>query len=104
MLWFFAMTQIPIADVTALGFTSPIFVTLGAALFLASGLRLRRMIAIGIGFAGMLVILRPGLNTLELGAAAMLLAAPLFAASMLLAKRLTAAQRPGKSSPFCRSL
>ncbi|MEC8055463.1 MAG: DMT family transporter, partial [Pseudomonadota bacterium] len=74
MLWFFAMTQIPIADVTALGFTSPIFVTLGAALFLGERLRLRRMIAIGIGFAGMLVILRPGLNTLELGAAAMLLA------------------------------
>ena len=100
MLWFFAMTQIPIADVTALGFTSPIFVTLGAALFLGERLRLRRMIAIGIGFAGMLVILRPGLNTLELGAAAMLLAAPLFAASMLLAKRLTAAQRPGEIVAF----
>ena len=102
MLWFYAMTQIPIADVTALGFTSPIFVTLGAALFLGERLRLRRMIAIAIGFAGMLVILRPGLNTIELGAAAMLLAAPLFAASMLLAKRLTAAQRPARSSPFCR--
>ncbi|MEC8562769.1 MAG: DMT family transporter [Pseudomonadota bacterium] len=100
MLWFFAMTQIPIADVTALGFTSPIFVTLGAALVLRERLRLRRMIAIGIGFAGMLVILRPGLNTLELGAAAMLLAAPLFAASMLLAKRLTAAQRPGEIVAF----
>ncbi|MEC8053934.1 MAG: DMT family transporter, partial [Pseudomonadota bacterium] len=68
--------------------------------FLGERLRLRRMIAIGIGFAGMLVILRPGLNTLELGAAAMLLAAPLFAASMLLAKRLTAAQRPGEIVAF----
>ena len=100
MLWFYAMTQIPIADVTALGFTSPIFVTLGAALFLGERLRLRRMIAIATGFVGMLVILRPGLNTIELGAAAMLLAAPLFAASMLLAKRLTAAQRPGEIVAF----
>ena len=34
MLWFYAMARIPIADVTAIGFTAPIFTTLGAALFL----------------------------------------------------------------------
>ena len=34
MLWFFAMTRIPIAEITALGFTTPIFATLGATFFL----------------------------------------------------------------------
>ncbi|MGI9465198.1 MAG: EamA family transporter, partial [Aestuariivirgaceae bacterium] len=33
MLWFYAMARIPIAEVTALGYTSPIFVTIGAAMF-----------------------------------------------------------------------
>jgi drug/metabolite transporter (DMT)-like permease len=94
MLWFFAMTHIPIADVTALGFTAPIFVTIGAALFLGERLRLRRLAAVSMGFVGALVIIRPGLIDIELGAMAMLTAAPLFAISMLIAKRLVADQPP----------
>lgn len=95
MLWFYAMTHIPIADVTALGFTAPIFVTIGAALFLGERLRMRRLAAVSMGFVGALVIIRPGLIEIELGAIAMLVAAPLFAVSMLVAKRLVADQPPG---------
>ena len=36
ILWFYAMARIPIAEVTALGYVAPIFVTIGAAIFLAS--------------------------------------------------------------------
>jgi drug/metabolite transporter (DMT)-like permease len=89
MLWFFAMTQIPIADVTAIGFTSPIFVTIGAALLLGEKFRLRRLVAIVIAFFGMLIIIRPGLVEVEIGAIAQLIAAPLFAVSMLIAKMLS---------------
>ncbi len=89
MLWFFAMTQIPIADVTAIGFTAPIFVTIGAAILLGEKFRMRRLIAIFVGFFGMLIIIRPGLVEIEIGALAQLLAAPLFAVSMLIAKMLT---------------
>lgn len=39
MLWFYAMARIPVADVTALGFATPIYVTIGAALFLGERLR-----------------------------------------------------------------
>jgi drug/metabolite transporter (DMT)-like permease len=92
MLWFYAMTRIPIAEVTALGFVAPIFTTIGAALFLGEKLHLRRIGAVLAGFGGALVILRPGISVVDPGAIAQLVAAPLFAASFLLAKKLTASE------------
>ncbi len=88
-LWFFAMARIPIAEVTALSFVAPIFTTVGAALFLGEKLHARRIGAVLVGFAGTLIILRPGLAVIDIGALAQLAAAPLFAASFLIAKRLT---------------
>lgn len=90
MLWFYAMTRLPVAEVTALGFIAPIFTTIGAAIFLGETLRFRRIAAVVIGFGGTLVILRPGLEIIDLGAVAQLLAAPLFAGSILISKKLTA--------------
>ncbi len=89
MLWFFAMARIPIAQVTAIGFTTPIFTTIGAALFLGERLYARRIAAVVVSFLGTLVILRPGAVDIELGALAQLAAAPLFACSFLIAKKLT---------------
>jgi len=88
-LWFFAMARIPIAEVTALGFLSPIFTTLGAALFLGEKLRIRRIGAVLIGFGGTLVILRPGFEAISIGSLAQVAAAPVFAGSFLIAKKLT---------------
>lgn len=89
MLWFFAMAKIPIAEVTALGFTAPIFTSLGAALFLGEKLHLHRIGAVLIGFGGALVVLQPGFQEINIGSIAQLVAAPLFACSFLIAKRLT---------------
>ena len=89
MLWFFAMARIPIAEVTAIGFVAPIFTTLGAALFLGEKLHARRIGAVLIGFGGTLVILRPGIQVIDIGALAQLTAAPLFAFSFLISKKLT---------------
>jgi drug/metabolite transporter (DMT)-like permease len=89
MLWFYAMARLPIAEVTAIGFTAPIFITVGAALFLGERLQRRRITAVAIGFVGALVILRPGVEAIQLGALAQLGAAPLFACSMIVAKRLS---------------
>jgi drug/metabolite transporter (DMT)-like permease len=94
MLWFYAMSRIPIAEVTALGFTAPIFITIGAAVFLGERLRLRRITAVIISFAGALIILRPGLTIVDPGAWAQMIAAPLFAASMLMAKNMTRGENP----------
>jgi drug/metabolite transporter (DMT)-like permease len=89
ILWFYAMARIPIVDVTAIGFTAPLFVTIGAAVFLGERLRARRITAVIIGLLGTLIILRPGFVEVEAGALAQLCAAPLFACSLLIAKRLT---------------
>lgn len=89
MLWFYAMARIPVAEVTALGYSQPIFVTIGAALFLGERIRLHRLGAILLGLVGVLIILRPGFNEIGVGQLAQLGAAPLFAISFLIAKRLT---------------
>ena len=66
ILWFYSMARLPIAEVTAIGYTTPIFVSIGAALFLGEVLAFRRIFAILIAFIGMLIILRPGLEVLSL--------------------------------------
>jgi drug/metabolite transporter (DMT)-like permease len=88
ILWFFAMTKITIAEVTAMNYLSPVYVTIGAALFLGERLALRRIMAIGAALLGAMIILRPGFRELNLGHYTMLGTAILFATSYLLAKRM----------------
>lgn len=89
MLWFYAMARVPIAEVTAIGYTAPIYVAIGAALFLGESMKLRRIIAILVAFAGTLIILRPGVQEISTGHLAQIAAAPCFACSFLIAKRMT---------------
>ncbi|WP_375691067.1 DMT family transporter [Pseudooceanicola sp. LIPI14-2-Ac024] len=88
-MWFFAMAQIPIADVTAINYLSPIFVTVGAALFLGETLAARRIAAVVIALIGAAIIIRPGLRAVETGHIAMVGTALLFAVSYMIAKRLS---------------
>mgnify|MGYP001156711498 FL=1 len=89
MLWFFAMTRIPVAEVTALTFTSSIFTIIGAIWFLKEPLHRHRIIAVLAGLGGATVILRPGFQVIDIGALAVLVAAILFSCSSLMAKHLT---------------
>ncbi|EAQ02740.1 membrane protein, putative [Pseudooceanicola batsensis HTCC2597] len=93
-LWFYAMATIPLADVTAMNYLSPIYVTIGAALFMGEKLAARRIIAVVVGLVGALVILRPGFREISEGHVAMMIAALVFAGSYLLAKHLTDATDP----------
>ena len=95
MLWFFAMARIPLAEVTAIGFSTPVFTALGAILIFREQVRARRMIAIAAGFIGTLIILRPGFHSIEAGSLAQLVAAFFFAGSFLLAKRMTQSESSG---------
>lgn len=87
--WFYAMTRIPIAEVTAMNYLNPVYVTIGAALVFGERLALRRLLAIGVAFAGVVVILRPGFRDVSDGHLAMLFTALFFGASYLMAKRLS---------------
>ncbi len=94
-LWFYAMARIPIAEVTAIGYLTPILVTIGAAVFLGEKLRARRVAGVVIGLLGALVILRPGFQDISIGQIAQLGAAPLFAVSYLMTKGLTGRAESG---------
>jgi drug/metabolite transporter (DMT)-like permease len=86
LFWFIALSRVTLADLTALGFTGPIFVTFGAALFLGEDVRLRRWIAVFVGFLGAMLIVRPGFAELSLGVVAALVSTPLFATSNVMSK------------------
>jgi drug/metabolite transporter (DMT)-like permease len=78
-----------VAEVTAMNYLSPVYVTLGAALFLGERLAARRMLAIAAGLAGALIILRPGFREISPGHIAMLATALMLGSSYLIAKRLS---------------
>lgn len=84
--WFYAMTQIPIAEVTAMNYLSPVYVTIGAALFLGEKLATRRILAVVVALVGALIILRPGFREVNSGHMAMLFTAVMFAVGYLIAK------------------
>ena len=89
ILWFYSMARIPLADVTALGYLTPILVTIGAALFMGERLAVRRIVAVVVGLIGACIILRPGLREIGPGHLSMLVAAMLFAVSYSVAKVMT---------------
>ncbi len=88
-MWFFAMSRIPLAEVTAMNYLNPIFVTLLAVFVLGERLAVRRILAICVALLGAVIILRPGFRTLDPGHFAMLVTASGFAASYLIAKILS---------------
>lgn len=95
LLWFIALPKIPLADMTAIGFTSPIFIMIGASLVLGEKMVPARWLAVGLGFVGVLIVVLPGIS----GGAGyyhlvMLASSPGFAASFLIAKALTRHDRP----------
>lgn len=88
VLWFVALPLTTLAEITALGFTGPIFVTIGAALFLGEDVRLRRWLAVIVGFIGAMIIIRPGFSAIHLGVICILVSTPIFSASNLISKAL----------------
>jgi drug/metabolite transporter (DMT)-like permease len=94
ILWFFAMTNITLAEVTAMNYMNPLYVTVGAAFFLGETLHKRRLMAIAVALLGALIILRPGFRDLLPGHVAMLGAAVFFAGSYLIAGKLARQVKP----------
>jgi len=88
-LWYFAITVIPLAQVFALEFTSPLWVIALSPLLLGERLTQTRVIAGILGFVGILIVARPGAETLSWGLGAAALSAIGFAGSAIFTKRLT---------------
>lgn len=68
LAWFTAIAIMPLGEAVALNFTSPLFSTILAAIFLNEVVHARRWTATVIGFIGVLIVVRPGVETIQLGA------------------------------------
>lgn len=88
--WFSALALLPVGEVTAISFLTPIFATIGAVIFLSEIVRLRRWIAIMVGFLGVLVILRPGFQSLGVGVLLAIVSAFAMGTTSIILKRMTA--------------
>ena len=87
--WFIAIGLLPLAEVFAIEFTTPIWVAVFATLFLREKINRGRVIALILGMVGVLVILRPGFNVIGLGSVIMLASAVGFAVTNTCTKALT---------------
>jgi drug/metabolite transporter (DMT)-like permease len=94
ILLFYAAILIPIAEATAISFTSPLFATLLAALLLKEQVGWRRATALAVGFVGVLIIMRPGAEAISSGALIAIASSLLFAFVVIMGKRLAATESP----------
>ena len=88
-LWYFAVTQITLAQLFAFEFTAPLWVAIMAPLFLKETFTKRKFLAICVGFSGILIIARPEAGSLSIGMLAAIFCAVGFAGSVLTTKLLT---------------
>ena len=86
---------LPLADAYAFVFMSPIFAALFAILFLGERVGIRQWAAIGLGFLGILIAARPGLEAVGIGHGAALMSAVLFAFAAIVVRRIGDSERKG---------
>ncbi|MCK0121942.1 MAG: DMT family transporter [Yoonia sp.] len=91
---FYAFSVLPLAQVYAIIFASPLMITVLAIPVLGEKVRLRRWIAVLVGLAGVLVVLRPGATDLTLGHAAALMTAIGGAVTAIVVRKIGSEERP----------
>ena len=91
-LWFLAVASIPFSQLFALEFSTPVWVALLAPLFLGEVLTKQRLLAVILGFAGVLIVARPDINQFDFAIVAAVACAICFAGSMMATKSLTSDQ------------
>ena len=92
ILWFFAMARIPVSEVTAIGYITPIFVSIAAFIFLKETFSISIIGALAICMIGMIIIIRPTTSGIAVGQLSMVIATLFFAASYILAKKLSSTE------------
>ena len=94
LLWFTALSMVPLGDATALSLMGPLFVAMGAMFILGESVHGPRWVALVIGFAGALVIVRPGFQEINLGMILVLVSMLFVTCSKLIAKSLSRTDTP----------
>jgi drug/metabolite transporter (DMT)-like permease len=91
---FTCLTLIPLAQATAISFSQPLFITIGATIFLGEIIKARRIAAIIVGIIGMLIIVQPGFNILSFGIMLAIISALALSVNALIVKKLTLTDTP----------
>ena len=89
----FAIRHVPLADAIAVSFVAPFIVTVAGALALGETVGMRRWIAVSIGFAGTLIVLRPGMGMVHPAILLVLVAASCFAFRQILSRAVAGTDR-----------
>ena len=92
MCWFYAVPLMAITDLTAIGFTGPIWATLLAAIFLGEKMKLRRWTAIFVGILGALIVVRPGFQEVNSAVYLVLFSSATWGATLIVIRRLTSVE------------
>ena len=87
---FYAVSHAPMATALSINYTAPLFATVGAVLFLGEKIHARRVAALVIGFAGMLIVVRPGALPMTAGVLAAMISAVATAFSIIAIRQLVA--------------
>jgi drug/metabolite transporter (DMT)-like permease len=93
---FWAIVHLPLAQAIALSYSSPLFVTIGAVLFLGEVVRMRRWTAVAAGFVGVLVIVRPSADSIAAGSLVAVMAAALSGMTTVSIKFLSRSEPPDR--------
>ncbi|WP_051340199.1 DMT family transporter [Azospirillum halopraeferens] len=96
---FFGFSHMPMADVYAILFSSPLIIAALAGVLLGERVDARRWVAVLVGFAGVLVMLRPGSGAVNVGVLGAMVGALGYSASALVVRRYGAGETPF-SFPF----
>jgi len=89
LMFFYAVSITPLAEVAALSFTAPLFATVLAAFVLGEVVRLRRWTAVAVGFLGTLIVLQPGAGAFSSGALLIIGSSSLWASALIIIKVLS---------------
>ena len=89
LMFFTAIAITPLAKATALHYTAPLFATALAVVVLGESIRLRRLLGLAFGFAGALVVVRPGVIDVDMGAVLTVGSAALWGGTMIIIKVLS---------------
>ena len=88
LCFFYGITSTPLAQLTTLGFTVPIFATILAVIFMGEKIRIRRTSALIIGFIGTIIVMRPDIS-IELGDMLIIFSSFLWSVCLIFIKKLT---------------
>jgi drug/metabolite transporter (DMT)-like permease len=89
IIFFVGLSMTPLSATSALEFAAPLMATTIAILFLGEAVRARRLVALGVGYVGVLIVVRPGMVEISIGQILVLISVAMWAGCQLMIRELS---------------